>query len=1254
MELGEDTYIRQTPAHFKIQPNIMDVSGLLSPYHLVSSDDADKSVLQLEKQILFPSSDASMPFSFVADQLENAYETPSNDIKRNTAVILTQDAIKSNDNPALELFALLRLCLPSQDNRSVYGFKTHRLIKSFAKALDKCGGLSGKQEAAKLMEWIKQPVFVKRNNTLISMPEVAIARAHAICFPSCAKHAPRLTIRDVGSLSQRLTNMYKEKHKEVVVATGSSKSVTGIKVDKIAEVLATVLPRLDYTECKVLVRLLLRTVTMGIGVKTFMGSLGPGWENRLDYQMDLGRLSMDYIKTGFTGSSSSIVCCVPFRPMTCDVVSSPYVMKWLFGREEKIKSYLPPKDGRLVVHSNGRWYVPLKRSNSAARKRFIDLETDASNKYTQKHMRVLRELKKHRQLFLNEKVAYGMVISYILSENQAKNSFLFLVRGMKTVEESEIEFVDADVEYDAPTYYNTEQKENKDKEVQRVLLREFVISPDKPQTFTAAPSVIILTASTILPPKKKQSDIAALLEKGMIVQRKYDGDRMQAHLSLDQNGKPKVRLFSKRGKPVHHLYTDVAKEMEGKLATESGLKKELPCILDGEIIVVNSDENRTPLPWSSTKWRYDSGRGGVPLARASSSNGVVSIITEGTYGENLADGEDAPLSLATLGPLKAWDQLGSNEKEKIRVKTVEGGRLLYVIFDMVMLNGKSIATKPYVERLRLLKELRVLSGLRFSSAIEESYWIQNAQQLVMELSKAVKTKSEGLILKDPAAAYVFGKTPSQRKLKICGPDINCAVGGLGFTLSKNPRMWGILTAVFSEDMKEFLVYNRVESIEGDLPCTAAEHILSLPSCVSVNALMRGKREVDLGKYVVQSRESDAIIRVTWLPKEEGDMDYECTLCFACGLPQDIQWLCNPLECTFGVSQRGDLHPVSYDSPVVDGGGSVCVPRFPVCRIQLDDHQRSECDTPSSIAEKFRQAAAEATCIQGFLKRRVMQLRSKPPRQNKLEELRRILLGKENQNEPWPQVLDSMYRLDEFSKLLEKNEFEPLTQGERHVLGGGRISSQWDPMLTKKIQIVESEESLLANEKRNASSPFLSQALHRFKQLKSKGKLNQPIISVRTAANISASTALFDPFPIKGNEAKSSDAINNKRKDQDKIVFTLPLVVLPPYPMSDADALCEEEEISEAEEGLEVEEDASLPVRNYYPMYCEEGEEYEPPVTPGFVDGGYYHGDDPSPFTHAYTTGDSMCFDQSGMVFPGIFDPYEHYDEYELMAMRNGM
>ena len=83
--------------------------------------------------------------------------------------------------------------------------------------------------------------------------------------------------------------------------------------------------------------------------------------------------------------------------------------------------------------------------------------------------------------------------------------------------------------------------------------------------------------------------------KGIIVQTKYDGDRLQAHVVDGDN----IKLFTRRGFDVTDLYSDIARALSGGWAGEA------PCVLDGELIVVDKTDINKPLPWSNEKWRHN-------------------------------------------------------------------------------------------------------------------------------------------------------------------------------------------------------------------------------------------------------------------------------------------------------------------------------------------------------------------------------------------------------------------------------------------------------------------------------------------------------------------------------------------------------------------------------------------------------------------------------------------------------------------------
>ena len=972
--------------------------------------------------------------------------------KRNIIVGLLDQALAHRQNPTLQAFALLRVLLPQLDNRSVYGFKASGLMRSFAKAMEKEGGLSGRMSATQLIGWIRAPSPVESGKYLITKPEVAIARMHNRCFPDKKQG---LTLVQAVALCQRLTNTYKERHKQSVLSISGQAGPMSVHIDSVAEVLAGVLGSLSYNECRLLVRLLLRTVPIGVGPKTVQQALGPFLADFLSVQTDLSRLATSLVTSPH--EPHGLLCCVPFTPMTCRVTSSPYLAKFLFSKEDTVRSYLTPKEGRLIIHSTGAWFVPLKGSNSKMRNRYVDLESAAVGVTGArgKHMLIMREVMHSKALMVPEK-ASGFLLHYMLYLEEG--SYVLLLRAAKPLADCDVEYVDVSIIGD------NQQKRKKKAELQGML---------RP----AAGRVALPAYNTTVRAVLEQQQEERVPSKGLLVQRKMDGDRLQAHIMLDTQGRPTVRLFTKRGRPVHGLYTDVAAELEGAMNDQ-------PCILDGEIIVVDQ-RTGNPLPWCSTKWRYDSGASkSVPLSSLRQKKRVVTVVNgSGGYGYNPGDGEDeTDLTFAPdASALMHWGELGASEKERLKAKEMENCSLLFVVFDVLMLKGNPTIGLSCAERFELLKRMPSLNRLKHTKVISESWYVQTAEEVEEKLHYIMKQKGEGLILKDPRAKYQFRRTQHQRKLKVNGPDINCGVVGLGFTQSRNPRMWGLLTCIRSAS--RLLVYNRVESLEGDSLKTAAEHILALPSLVSLHALLNGsskEQPLTVGSYTVYATKiSPLIFTVTWEGNEQ-----LCTLHFLQGTPKDIQWLCSPFDCQFGLSQRGDVYPVDWEAEAL----SVMVPRFPVGRIQHDDHQRSEFDTPDSIEAKFNEAANEATCIQGFFTRKINQLRAKPPAAKNLEEMRRILTAKEKPNEPWPQPIPTMYLLKDLSDMLVKNGFEELSAGERMALSGMPTASQWDPLLVRQAQLnnpLPSEMEEEAAQDYETKKPYY---IRRFKLLKKKLKL----------------------------------------------------------------------------------------------------------------------------------------------------------------------
>ena len=118
-------------------------------------------------------------------------------------------------------------------------------------------------------------------------------------------------------------------------------------------------------------------------------------------------------------------------------------------------------------------------------------------------------------------------------------------------------------------------------------------------------------------------------DDSVIVERKWDGDRLLAHIGItDSKQLPEVWLFTRHGTPVHNMYRDIKTSLQNAF---SGFA----CggyVLDGELIVVDTTENK-PMPWCNGKWRFDGG-GGMSVEEAKKQPiGLASIVMDRTEAE---------------------------------------------------------------------------------------------------------------------------------------------------------------------------------------------------------------------------------------------------------------------------------------------------------------------------------------------------------------------------------------------------------------------------------------------------------------------------------------------------------------------------------------------------------------------------------------------------------------------------------------------
>ena len=567
--------------------------------------------------------------------------------------------------------------------------------------------------------------------------------------------------------------------------------------------------------------------------------------------------------------------------------------------------------------------------------------------------------------------------------------------------------------------------------------------------------------------KKQQQQEEAEEETRLIAQVKLDGDRLQAHIVSEG----KVSLFTKNGFDVTELYSDVTKELATRMrGTE-------PCILDGELLVVDEKDGR-PLPWDSAKWRYNTEASQTlqewMQEEEEEDPGLLALeYTENEHGqswEETVDNVPEAVTFVSVNTARRW--CGPWARSERKAHRVKGGRLRFVAFDVLMGEGHDLTPRGCAARLEYL-ERRVgplLHSGRHVGVIEGTHRICRAGELVELLREGVRLGLEGYVLKDPEAPYTFDRSNgrSMQKVKLAGPDINAAVVGVGFSLATNPRRWGLATAIL-RGPRTVEYYCRTEVLEGDRTHRAFELIHALGTKVPVRSIRRhlqqrrkeealGGIELNADYRVMVKREREEEVEVTWEARSARNAQHNGTLC----LPQrmimdqgaDLDWLCSPWECPFGLSLRGDLRPLEG-----------WVPRHPVGRpelVTLHGTGARGWDTRASAQAKFEAAAEVRWCVEMHTLRRMMRLRAFPPERARLEEVVRIasVWGGEN-DEAWPQLPPStklatpneLSRLivEAGERLIQRTEgkekeirlaFRPLDMEERKVVAGLPSRSIW--------------------------------------------------------------------------------------------------------------------------------------------------------------------------------------------------------------------
>ena len=590
--------------------------------------------------------------------------------------------------------------------------------------------------------------------------------------------------------------------------------------------------------------------------------------------------------------------------------------------------------------------------------------------------------------------------------------------------------------------------------------------------------------------------------EGIIVQTKYDGDRMQAHIHLviireGNRDIPtiEVELFSRKGHATHKIYTDIAATLKRAFAACLDPKAIAPCVLDGEIIVV--DEKGDPMAWSDRKWSHDTGFE-LSLAQPLSAlqpkdmQSIVRLIPEDSDGMSLAglpfandaDDDDADTGIEagvrTLGDAlhEFRDDL---DARIIKARRLTGGSLQFVVFD-VLLMGKLVElhAQPYKKRLELLTSLFLdLGDMQNVVKLAESHTdVQTVGHMQSLLIKSIESRTEGLILRCPSAQYTFGRSHMINKLKLKGPDINCAIIGGGHCMRTNPRRFGILVAV--RNGQSFFSYVRVVFFENNNPSQLMSLIRDANTSVQVSDIKQrlnekltrfhlelGLYRVDVKKYSLEYEGGEGALSVQWIPKRSmrvnGRRLRKWTVHFPYGISDDIFYLVAPNDCGCGMSVRGDLRPVDLEMAAKHHAGSpVPVPRFAVGRIEFD-MLLEDIDDVSTVVRKLDEDRDARQILQDTMLQYVRRMRRTPARKARLMELHKTLISYLSHATPdggrekleWPLGKDISYGeiidpdvfnadLNEFKTLLKLDDLTvpSLSDEERSALLGGYHKSQW--------------------------------------------------------------------------------------------------------------------------------------------------------------------------------------------------------------------
>ena len=1025
----------------------------------------------------------------------------------------------------------------------------------------------------RLLNFIRQPPMERRKakdeesgldvktrlEPILVLPEEAVKKAFAETEGMGEGDDSKLSVCYVAGLLQHLTALYRKSQQvDLSVFRAKNGRTSTLFRENPFEPIA---PKLSLMGVQTLCAILLRTIPFGVTPAVVYKAIHENAQDIMAMRNDLcGLAEWSYAKHSIT---RDIIIGVPFAPMTCEVMQNMYVLPWEFPNTVSLLAKVPvtPRHGKLIIVGD-KWYIPIKADTSTKGNTFVDLDTAIKKKTSSSYTHRVGMTQIRNARCLNEARCEGYVIHYSLYQQSDKNLMakyrydMIITDIMSFKEEAEIKSAKSkkkktDVQFHpviphprpVPDWESGDNEEIKQEKIN--ILVQIITNRD---TNAVVQEQIGMKAGSTMDAHMNPSKDPKPKDDTILVQTKFDGDRMQAHIqkTIIKSKKKEdadtfeieVNLFSKMGHNTSLIYSDITNALKRAFERNPFYA---PCVLDGEIIVMDTALKK-PMPWSSEKWRFDSGfelaqkQTLADLENADSRVQLVRLLSPDADLDRNSDIMDASTALEfrTMTLEDALREFNDKEKKKIMVGQITGGYLQFVVFDILVYDGRQIHSLPYISRHGLLKNL--FAKINVSIPPEQRPLrrartlgkIKTTGQLQEFLMRSVQDKTEGLILRVSTGSYVFGRSKNIKKLKLKGPDINCAIIGGGHCLHSNPHRFCALVAVRASaaapNANTFICYTRVDFFENN--STASEimeviqgthsriHVCDIRDYLKDDpkegGVLRLHSKDEIYEVTVQVNDvENQKISITWHPKarmkssRKGGMWLkDWTVVFFHGIPSDIYYLIAPNDCNYGMSIRGDLRPASETVDIFSKEKTIIpIPRFPVGRIEFDvSPDCQDVDDAVAIQHKFDIGTREATFIKEALLRYVKRKRRDPPRQKRLRELANTLMAyftskyAEASPEIQPEkVWDGTHKLEDidvvnfqsFDENLNrlKDEFKDhpalpaqeinflssaLTHDEKNSILFGSAQSEWDKISVPKTFIVKSSvESALDASKSKA-------------------------------------------------------------------------------------------------------------------------------------------------------------------------------------------